>query len=111
MRTKVDHAIKLASRFRRSVFLRHFRSRDTLADMSAVELLEIVKGELALLPVEERERFLDGLVALEGVTPFQQSSTGDRVQWPNIHQRHRHIFGDRVLPENIVLAAREEEDH
>ncbi|MBI2926914.1 MAG: hypothetical protein HYY24_14560 [Verrucomicrobia bacterium] len=79
--------------------------------MSAIELLEKVRGELAHLRAEERERFFDGLTTLEDVMPFPQNSAGDHVQWPDIHERHRRIFGDCVLPENVVLAAREEEEH
>jgi hypothetical protein len=51
-----------------------------LAGMSAIELLEKVKGELAHLPAEERERFFDGLTTLEEAMPFPQNSAGDHEE-------------------------------
>ena len=81
-----------------------------LAGMSAIELLEKVKLELAHLPAPEREKFFDGLLSLEETILPPQKSAANHLEWPDIHERHRRIFGDRVLPENIVLAAREEED-
>ena len=78
--------------------------------MSAIELLEKVKLELAHLPAPERDRFFDGLLSLEDGMLVSQKSDGERIQWPDIHERHRRNFGDQVLPENVVLSAREEED-
>jgi hypothetical protein len=78
--------------------------------MSAIELLEKVRLDLAHLTAAEREEFFDGLLTLEESIPAPQKSAHDHVQWPDIHERHRRIFGDRVLPENIVLAAREDEE-
>jgi len=79
--------------------------------MSAIELLEKVKLDLAHLPAEEREKFFDGVLTLEEAMHVPQKSANDHVQWPDIQERHRRIFGDRVLSENMVLAAREEEEH
>lgn len=76
--------------------------------MSAAEMLEQVK----LLPPDERRRLLDGLLALEedGNGEVSKNRT-ERVVWPDARERLRKIFGERVLSENIVLAAREEEPY
>ncbi|MBM3839314.1 MAG: hypothetical protein FJ398_15370 [Verrucomicrobia bacterium] len=71
--------------------------------MSANELLEKVKS----LPARERRKFLAGVHELE------ESLQGSRwrkkpVRWPDAAARRRRIFGDKVLP-NLVLLAREEE--
>jgi len=79
--------------------------------MSASELLEQVRKELKKLPAEQQERFFDEILTLEG-NPARdnvQPAAGS-LPWPDIHARHRRIFGDTVLQENIVLAAREEEN-
>lgn len=78
--------------------------------MSAKELLEQVSKQLEQLPLEEREAFLDGVVSLEQKLPFtNESHSHQSLQWPDIHMRHRRIFGNVILPENVVLAAREED--
>jgi hypothetical protein len=78
--------------------------------MSAKELLEQIGKQLEQLPAEEREAFLDGVVNLEQSLPSKKEPFSRRsLQWPDIHARHRQIFGNLVLDENIVLAAREEE--
>ena len=79
--------------------------------MSAIELLQKVKLDLAHLPAEEREKFFDGVLTLEEGSLPSQKTAGNHIEWPDIRERHRRIFGDRALPENIVLAAREEEEH
>lgn len=74
--------------------------------MSATELLEQVKA----LPVAERGKLLDAIIALElDETPAAAGTreTG-RLVWPDIEARARHSFGDRVFP-NPVLLEREEE--
>lgn len=76
--------------------------------MSAVEILEQAK----LLPSNERQTLLDGLLALEEEAEAGVSRDPiERVNWPDVRDRLRRIFGDRVLSENIVLAAREEEPY
>jgi hypothetical protein len=78
--------------------------------MSAKELLEQVSKQFEQLPPEEREAFLDGVVNLEHALPSKKESNSRKsLQWPDIHARHQQIFGNVVLAENIVLAAREEE--
>ena len=74
--------------------------------MSATELLEQVKA----LPVAERGKLLDAIIALElGEIPATTGvgETG-RLVWPDIEARARRSFGDRVFP-NPVLLEREEE--
>ncbi len=79
--------------------------------MSASELLDELGERLERLPPLERERFFDGIAALELRFGRRELATAPRpLPWPDIHARHRRIFGDEVLPENIVLAARAE-DH
>jgi len=80
-----------------------------MLSMSATELFEQVKVQLKSLPAEERQLFLDRLIALEEDMPVPQPASATPLQWPDIEARHRRIFGDQVLNENIVLAAREDE--
>lgn len=70
--------------------------------MSATELLEQLKA----LPPEERAAF---------VRHFEQWQAHDggktppaKVQWPDPRSRHQRIFGEKVIP-NMVLVGREEE--
>jgi len=74
--------------------------------MSAAEMLEQVK----LLPPEERQRLLDHLLALEEAGEVSKDPA-ETVTWPDARVRLRQIFGERVLSENIVLAARDEEPY
>jgi hypothetical protein len=71
--------------------------------MSANEVLEQVKA----LPPRERRKFFTRVHDLE--TASQAPSNGKqkrRVRWPDAAARQRRIFGDKVLP-NLVLLARE----
>ncbi len=72
-------------------------------DMSVVELLEQVKA----LPAREREKILLAILALEEEPPAPSKSRTRRVKWPDVEARAKRIFGDRVLP-NLVLLEREE---
>ena len=83
----------------------------TLCIVSATDLLEQVKQELQRLPAREREKFFDGLAGLEERLPSSHPTSEIPLAWPDIQARHRRIFGDAVLPENIVLEAREREEH
>jgi hypothetical protein len=79
--------------------------------MSASELLREVGEQLRKLPTEERERFFEGMVSLEDALPHGNGEGAVRpLAWPDIQARHQRIFGDTLLPENVVLAGREEED-
>jgi hypothetical protein len=73
--------------------------------MSAIELLERVKT----LPPRERRRFFEGVHELEGGVYTAPPRRPKRaVRWPDAESRRRRIFGDKVLP-NLVLLAREQE--
>lgn len=75
--------------------------------MSATELLEQVKA----LPVAERGKLLDAMIALEfdEIPTSAGTREAGRLVWPDIEVRSHHSFGDRVFP-NPVLLEREEED-
>jgi len=72
--------------------------------MSAVELLKHVKA----LPGPEREKFVLAILRLEDGEPTRRPAKVKRVKWPDMEARARSIFGNRVLP-NLVLLEREEE--
>jgi hypothetical protein len=73
--------------------------------MSANELLERVKT----LPPRERRRFFEGVHELEGANGSPPLPRRKRpAHWPDAAARRRKIFGDRTLP-NLVLLAREQE--
>lgn len=71
--------------------------------MSAVELLKQVKA----LPAPEREKFLLAVLTLEEETRGRSDGRKKRVMWPDVEARARRIFGNRLLP-NLVLLEREE---
>jgi hypothetical protein len=80
-----------------------------LEAMSASELLDDVSKMVRQLPPAEREEFFDGLFALrKAVERPPVVAERSKLRWPDIQERHRRIFGDRVLSENIVLAERGE---
>lgn len=72
--------------------------------MSAAELIR----ELKALPPEEQAVFAELFQQLE----VEQNGTAapkKKIEWPDIEGRQRRIMGDRVLPENMVLWARDQE--
>jgi hypothetical protein len=71
--------------------------------MSAIELLKHVKA----LPPNERRKFVLAVLTLEEETASQAKTKGKRVKWPDVEARARRIFGERVLP-NLVLLERED---
>jgi len=71
--------------------------------VSAVELLKQVKS----LPAPEREKFLWAVLALEEEPKARLEAKDKRVKWPDVEARAKRIFGERVLP-NLVLLEREE---
>jgi hypothetical protein len=71
--------------------------------MSATELLKQVKA----LPASEREKFLLAVIALEEDARGRSNGRKKRVTWPDVEARAKRIFGNRVLP-NLVLLEREE---
>lgn len=73
--------------------------------MSAIEVLEQVKA----LPPRERRKFFECVHELE--TAIEVGPAGKpkrRIRRPDAAARRRRIFGDKVLP-NLVLLARDEE--
>ena len=71
--------------------------------MSANEVLEQVKA----LPPRERRKFFECVHELETTVDSQPNGKiKRRVRWPDAAARQRRIFGDKVLP-NLVLLARE----
>ena len=70
--------------------------------MSTAELVEQVKA----LPARERRRFVEIILALEDNLP-PQAAHSERVKWPDVEARARRIFGNKIIP-NLVLLEREE---
>jgi hypothetical protein len=71
--------------------------------MNANQVLEQVKA----LPPRERRKFFACVHELE--TAIDAPPNGKRkrrIRWPDAAARQRRIFGDKVLP-NLVLLARE----
>ncbi len=77
--------------------------KDYRNDMSAAEILKHVKA----LPARERDKLLLAILALDEQTPARFKGRIKRVKWPDVEARTKRIFGDRVLP-NLVLLEREE---
>lgn len=75
-----------------------------LPAMSATQLLNQVKT----MPARERRKFFDAVHDLELNQPPTRNGKSKRVAWPDVEARARRIFGNRTLP-NLVLLAREEE--
>ena len=70
--------------------------------MSTAELVEQVKA----LPARERRRFVEMVLALEeDLTP--STASPERVKWPDVEARAKRIFGNKIMP-NLVLLEREE---
>ena len=73
--------------------------------MSANEVLEQVKA----LPPRERRKFFESVHELETALEVEPAARRKRpIRWPDATARRRRIFGDKVLP-NLVLLAREQE--
>jgi len=70
--------------------------------MSTAELVEQVKA----LPARERRRFVEIILGLEDDLP-PQAAPSERVKWPDVEARARRIFGNKIIP-NLVLLEREE---
>jgi hypothetical protein len=71
--------------------------------MSVVELLKQVKA----LPGREREKLFLAILALDTERPTPSKRKTPRLKWPDVEARAKRIFGNRVLP-NLVLLEREE---
>jgi hypothetical protein len=70
--------------------------------MSTAELVEQVKA----LPARERRRFVEIILQLEEDSTATVTSPR-RIKWPDIQARAKRIFGNKTLP-NLVLMEREE---
>ena len=98
----LDHVFEKLGYAQRGLVFR--RGNDYRNDMSVVELLKQVKA----LPAREREKILLAILALEEeAPPLPSKGTTGRVKWPDVEARAKRIFGNRVLP-NLVLLEREE---
>jgi len=71
--------------------------------MSARELLKQVKA----LKLGERRKLLNMIKTLEQ-PPAKGAKRTRKVKWPDVEARARRIFGNKTLP-NLVLLEREEE--
>lgn len=71
--------------------------------MSVAELIKQVKA----LPARDRDKVFLALLALEEESPTSGPKPTKRVSWPDVETRAKRIFGNRVLP-NLVLLEREE---
>ena len=71
--------------------------------MSATELLEQVRA----LPARERRKFVLAVLTLKERRPVSLGRKPRLVRWPNVEARARRVFGERALP-NLVLLEREE---
>ena len=83
---------------------------DYHTDMSVTELLKHVKA----LSTRERQRFVLEVISLELEAdhttvrgPRRSLKKAGRAKWPDVEARARRIFGNRVLP-NLVLLERDE---
>ena len=70
--------------------------------MSAIELVKQVQA----LPTRERERFFLAILMLEE-EPGRPNRKPKPLHWPDVEVRAKRIFGNRLLP-NLVLLEREE---
>jgi hypothetical protein len=70
--------------------------------MTAAELLEQIKA----LPARERRKLLESILELEEDSTPSPASL-QRVQWPDVEARAKRIFGNKIMP-NLVLMERGE---
>ena len=70
--------------------------------MSTAELVEQVKA----LPARERRKIVEMLLEFEEHSTGASSSR-QRIKWPDIQARAKRIFGNKTLP-NLILMEREE---
>jgi hypothetical protein len=77
-----------------------------IENMSTLELIKEAKS----LPKTEREKILLSLLEPDDRKPSKRKKAAQvaQVKWPDVEERAKRIFGNRVLP-NIVLLEREEE--
>ena len=71
--------------------------------MPTAHLLKGLKARSA----REREKLFLAILTLEDKATVPSRRRAKRVKWPDVEARAKRIFGDRVLP-NLVLLEREE---
>lgn len=64
--------------------------------------------EVKALPRRERQKVFKAILELEENDQTLPPMKTKRVKWPDVEARAKRIFGNRVLP-NLVLLDREEE--
>jgi hypothetical protein len=69
--------------------------------MSTAELFEKVKA----MPARERRKLVEIILALEDETTVEPMAL-ERVKWPDAEARAKRIFGNKIMP-NLVLLERE----
>jgi len=72
--------------------------------MSTDELVKRLKA----LPLRERQKVFKAMLAFEENRQKPLPTKTKGVKWPDVEARAKKIFGDRMLP-NLVLLEREEE--
>jgi hypothetical protein len=78
--------------------------RDRMLIMSAAELIQYVKA----LSKEEQRKFFHAVSVLEGeISRKDTEQRADHTEWPDVEARAKRIFGERQLP-NLVLLDRAE---
>lgn len=60
------------------------------------------------MPARERQKFVLAVLDLDETEAKTRGSRVKDVKWPNVETRARRIFGNRNLP-NLVLMERDEE--
>jgi hypothetical protein len=68
---------------------------------------DVVK-QVRAMPRREREKVLRAILAMEERDSATGQGNEKQVKWPDIEARARRIFGNRTVP-NLVLLEREEE--
>jgi hypothetical protein len=68
---------------------------------------ELVK-QLKALPPRERRKVVKAILGLEENEASRLPMKTKRMKWPDVEARAKRIFGNRVLP-NLVLLEREQE--
>ena len=99
-----------------------FLWRDARGIISGMTQAQILK-EVMAMPPRERKKFLKTLEAMGKPVDKQPSkrtakqpgkksrpALAKAVQWPDVLERSRKIFGDREIP-NLVLLEREEYEY
>jgi hypothetical protein len=79
--------------------LRSGSGRDILQEISSAELLKQVKA----WPRREREKVPKAVLALEEEKPASVAAKKERVEWPDVEARAKLIFGNRILPNLLMI--------